>query len=242
MKKVAAFFDIDGTLYRDSLLTEVFKKFITYELVDRSKWYDDVKPFFTKYDRRQGDYDDYLMKIADIYKSTLIGLSKEHILHIADVVIAQKGDRVYRFTRDAIAKHKKMGHLVFAVSGSPLELVEVMAEKYGFDDYFGTIYVTDGEGKYNGEVIPMWDHISKAKALNMLVDKYDIDLKESFAYGDTSGDFSMFQMTGHPFAINPTKELLDIIKENQEVADKINIIVERKNVIYHLKDKDIVAE
>ncbi len=55
MKKIAAFFDIDGTLYRDSLLTEVFKKFVTYELVDRSKWYDDVKPFFTKYDRRQGE-------------------------------------------------------------------------------------------------------------------------------------------------------------------------------------------
>ena len=242
MKKIAAFFDIDGTLYRDSLLTEVFKKFVTYELVDRSKWYDDVKPFFTKYDRRQGEYDDYLMKIADIYKSTLIGLSKEHILHIADVAISQKGDRVYRFTRDAIAKHKQEGHLVFAVSGSPLELVKVMAEKYGFDDYFGTIYVTDENGKYNGEVVPMWDHISKAKALNELASKYDIDLSASYAYGDTSGDFSMFQMTGHPFAINPTKELLDIIKDDKVVADKINIIVERKNVIYHLKYKDIIAE
>lgn len=242
MKKIAAFFDIDGTLYRDSLLTEVFKKFVTYELVDRSKWYDDVKPFFTKYDRRQGEYDDYLMKIADIYKSTLIGLSKEHILHIADVAISQKGDRVYRFTRDAIVKHKQEGHLVFAVSGSPLELVKVMAEKYGFDDYFGTIYVTDENGKYNGEVVPMWDHISKAKALNELASKYDIDLSASYAYGDTSGDFSMFQMTGHPFAINPTKELLDIINDDKEVADKINIIVERKNVIYHLKYKDIIAE
>ena len=158
------------------------------------------------------------------------------------MAISQKGDRVYRFTRDAIAKHKQEGHLVFAVSGSPLELVKVMAEKYGFDDYFGTIYVTDENGKYNGEVVPMWDHISKAKALNELASKYDIDLSASYAYGDTSGDFSMFQMTGHPFAINPTKELLDIIKDDKVVADKINIIVERKNVIYHLKYKDIIAE
>ena len=27
MKKTAAFFDIDGTLYRETLMTELFKKF-----------------------------------------------------------------------------------------------------------------------------------------------------------------------------------------------------------------------
>ena len=67
MKKIAAFYDIDGTLYREGLITEVFKKFVTHELVDASKWHDDVKPFFMKYDRRQGEYDDYLRKMVDIY-------------------------------------------------------------------------------------------------------------------------------------------------------------------------------
>ena len=47
MKK-AAFFDIDGTLYREGLITEVFKKFITHELVDENKWHDEVKPSFMK--------------------------------------------------------------------------------------------------------------------------------------------------------------------------------------------------
>ena len=32
-KKIAAFFDIDGTLYRDSLMTEHFKKLIKYEVI-----------------------------------------------------------------------------------------------------------------------------------------------------------------------------------------------------------------
>lgn len=236
MKKIAAFFDIDGTLYRDSLITEVFKKFITHELVEPSRWYNEVKPAFTKYDRRQGNYDDYLMKMTDIYKSTLVGLSSEHILHIAKRVIEQKGDRVYRFTRDEIMRHQALGHLVFAVSGSPIELVEVMARKYNFDDYRGTIYVTDENGDYTGDVIPMWDHRSKFKALSELRDKYDIDMSQSFAYGDTTGDFSMFQMVGNPYAMNPTMELLAAIDNDQEVSEKIDIIVERKNVIYHLKN------
>lgn len=230
----AAFFDIDGTLYREGLITEVFKKFITYELVDVNKWHDEVKPSFMKYDRRQGEYDDYLNKMVEIYKQTLVGMSNAHILHIADTVIKQKGERVYTFTRDQIQSHKKDGTLVIAVSGSPLELVEAMAKKHEFDDFRGTEYVTDAQGKYTGEVIPMWDHRSKKKALLTLAEQYDIDLSESYAYGDTTGDFTMFELVGHPFAINPTKELIQKIKESEEVSKKTTIIVERKNMIYKL--------
>lgn len=237
--KTAAFFDIDGTLYREGLITEVFKKFITHELVDASKWHDEVKPSFMKYDRRQGEYDDYLNKMVDIYKQTLIGLSNVHILHIADTVIQQKGERVYTFTRDQILNHKKNGNMVIAISGSPLELVEAMAKKYQFDDCRGTIYVTDKEGKYTGEVIPMWDHKSKKKALLELAEQYDIDLENSYAYGDTTGDFTMFELVGHPYAINPTKELIEKIKSSEEVSKKITIIVERKNMIYKMNLENI---
>ena len=37
-KKVAAFFDIDGTLYREGLITEVFKKMIKCEIIEPEKW------------------------------------------------------------------------------------------------------------------------------------------------------------------------------------------------------------
>lgn len=237
--KTAAFFDIDGTLYREGLITEVFKKFITHELVDASKWHDEVKPSFMKYDRRQGEYDDYLNKMVDIYKQTLIGLSNVHILHIANTVIQQKGERVYTFTRDQILNHKKNGNMVIAISGSPLELVEAMAKKYQFDDCRGTIYVTDKEGKYTGEVVPMWDHKSKKKALLELAEQYDIDLENRYAYGDTTGDFTMFELVGHPYAINPTKELIEKIKSSEEVSKKITIIVERKNMIYKMNLENI---
>lgn len=234
MKKSAAFFDIDGTLYREGLITEVFKKFVSYELVDASKWYDEVKPAFMKYDRRQGEYDDYLMKMINIYTETLVGMSDEHIHHIASQVITQKGERVYTFTRDEILRHKQEGHYVFAVSGSPLELVTAMAKKYEFTDCRGTIYQIDDTHHYTGEVIPMWDHASKEKAIKELVEAYDIDLSESYAYGDTTGDFTMFELVGHPYAINPTKELLEKIMATPHVRNKIHVIVERKNVIYEI--------
>ena len=238
-KKIAAFFDIDGTIYREGLITEVFKKFITHELISESKWYDDVRPAYMKWDRRQGEYDDYLLKMTDIFKETTKGLSKEHVEHIARKVIAQKGDRVYIYTRDAIKKHQEAGHIVIAISGSPYELVNEMAKKYNFDDWRGTIYETDQNGIYTGTILPMWDHVSKEKALKELVEKYNIDLDKSYAYGDTMGDLTMLSLVAHPTAINPTHELLMQIKQNEDLQNKIDIIVERKDVMYKIDPKNM---
>src|SRR3712207_2867280 len=67
MKNIAAFFDIDGTLYREGLIAEVFKKLIKYEIVKPERWYNDVRRDFIKWDKREGDYDNYLLKMADVY-------------------------------------------------------------------------------------------------------------------------------------------------------------------------------
>ena len=234
MKKVAAFFDIDGTVYREGLITEVFKKLVKYEIIQSDKWYNEVRPEFLKWDKRQGNYDIYLLKMVDIYMDAIKGLKRDQIDFIAKRVVEQKGDRVYTFTRDKIKWHKDQGHIVITVSGSPYELVREMANKYGFDDFRGSTYVMNEHNMYTGEVIPMWDSISKEKAIRELVDIYDIDLNRSFAYGDTAGDFTMLKMVDNPYAMNPTKELLGKILDDNDLKEKINVIVERKDVTYNL--------
>lgn len=234
MKNIAAFFDIDGTIYREGLITEVFKKIIKYELVSENKWYKDVRPSYLKWDKRQGDYDTYLLKMVDIYTEAIKGIDKYHIDYIAKKVIEQKGDRVYTFSRERIKWHQEQGHIVIAISGSPIELVREMSKKYNMDDYKGTIYKLDDYNKYSGEVIPMWDRESKLSAIKEFEKKYNIDLSKSYAYGDTSGDITMFKSVGKPYAINPTKELLDNVMKDKEIRDKIKIIVERKDVTYGL--------
>ena len=234
MGRVAAFFDIDGTIYREGLITEVFKKIIKYELVESGKWYNDVRPAYLNWDKRQGDYDTYLLKMVDIYTDAIKGLDKFHIEYIAKKVINQKGDRVYTFSRERLKWHKDQGHIVIAISGSPSELVKEMSAKYDMDDFRGTIYELDSNNKYTGEVIPMWDSISKEKAILELKAKYDIDLNNSYAYGDTAGDFTMLKNAGIPYAINPTRELITKLMNDKDIRDKINIIVERKDSTYKL--------
>ncbi|MEN8078145.1 HAD-IB family hydrolase [Clostridioides difficile] len=234
MSKCAAFFDIDGTIYREGLITEVFKKIIKYDLVDENKWYKEVKPAYINWDKRQGDYDTYLLKMVDVYIEAIKGLDKYHIDYIAKKVIEQKGDRVYTFSRERIKWHKDRGDIVIAISGSPIELVREMSLKYNMDDYRGTIYKLDDDNKYNGDIIPMWDSVSKENAIKELCEKYDIDLSKSYAYGDTAGDFTMFKSVGIPYAMNPTRELITKIMDDESIKNKINIIVERKDVTYKL--------
>lgn len=234
MKATAAFFDIDGTLYREGLMTEVFKKLVKYEIIEEEKWYNEVMPEYQKWDKRQGNYDNYLLKMAGIYIEAVKGLHKYQIEFLAKNVVSQKGDRVYTYTRDKIAWHKKQGHKIIVISGSPFELVREMALKYGFDDFRGTRYIMDDNNIYTGEIIPMWDSRSKQAAIHELVDKYDIDLKCSYAYGDTAGDFSMFKLVGFPVCINPTRELLNKALDDAVIKDKIRIVVERKDVTYEL--------
>jgi phosphoserine phosphatase len=109
-----------------------------------------------------------------------------------------------------------------------------MAEKYGVTEYRGSIYKVDENNNFTGEIVQMWDSASKQKAIDELIEKYQVDLENSYAYGDTTGDFSMLKMMGNPVAINPNRELFLAIKDDEELAQKTTIIVERKDIIYKL--------
>ena len=225
MTAIAAFFDVDGTITREGLISEMFKKMVKYELIDESKWLDQVQPAFSRWNRRVGEYDHYLQKMVDVYLDTVKNTNPYHIAYIARKVIEQNGERVYTYTRARLKWHKEQGHRVIAISGSPIELVREMARLYGMDDYRGTVYEVGPDGVYSGAIRPMWDEMAE---------KYQVDLTQSYAYGDTAGDFTMLQLVGHPFAINPTRELLGKILQDGDLKTRVGIIVERKDVTYQM--------
>ncbi len=242
-RNIAAFFDIDGTIHRNSLLIEHFKLLLKYEYINVMSWEGKVKEKFSRWENRTGDYDDYLEELVEIYVEALKNFSKADMDFLAKRVIELKGNKVYKYTRSRLLYHIKNGHEVIIISGSPDFLVGKMAEKYNVKNYTASKYLTDENGIFTGEVIPMWDAKSKKKAIAEYCDKYDIDLEKSYAYGDTTGDFTMFKKVGNPVAINPAKKLLDKIKGDEELREKATIIVERKDVVYKLRpDMDIISD
>ena len=234
-KNIAAFFDIDGTIHRNSLLIEHFKMLVKYEYIDIMSWEGKVKEKFSKWETRTGNYDDYLEELVEAYVEALKNFKKKDMDFIAKRVIELKGNRVYKYTRDRLEYHIGKEHKVIIISGSPDFLVGKMAEKYGVKDYRGSEYIVNQNGVFTGEVKPMWDAKNKKKAIAEFCDKYDIDLSKSYAYGDTTGDLTMFKKAGNAIAINPAGRLLEKIKKDKELKEKVTIIVERKDVIYKFK-------
>jgi len=234
VKDVAAFFDIDGTIFRNSLMIEHFKKMIAFEIFSPEIWYTKVKKAFDEWEKRYGEFEQYLEILAGVYLQELKGINKEYVEFVAKHVIDSNWDMVYKYSRDQIEWHKSMGHKVFFISGSPDFLVSKMAEKYGVTEFRGTVYKVDSQNNYTGEIIRMWDSDSKKKELDDIIEKYNVDLVKSYAYGDTTGDLSMLRRMGNPVAINPNRELVTEIKKDKYLSKRIDIIVERKNVIYKL--------
>ncbi len=205
---IGAFFDIDGTLYRDSLVIEHFKKLIKFEVIDERIWLNNVEGSFVNWSRRSGDYEIYLEDLADSYQLALKGLNAKSIDFIAQKVIEKTWEKTYKYTRYMVEKHLALGHKVIFISGSPDFLVSKMAKKYSVTDFSSTKYILDDEGNFTGELVPMWDSKSKDREIKKYIKKYNIDMAKSYSYGDTLGDYSMLISTGNPVAINPNKKLI----------------------------------
>ena len=188
----------------------------------------ELKPHKNAWQNRELDYDDYLYTASKLYTKYISNKDILDVEFVAKKVIEKESKKLYRYTRDRIKWHKEQGHKIIFISGSPDFLVEKMAEKLGADLWFASQYLNDGN-KYSGEVIPMWDADSKKKIL----EKLPFNLDNSYSYGDTTGDFTMLQMTGHPTAINPNQKLLDKLNKERVAC---NIVVERKDVIYSIND------
>lgn len=233
-KKIAAFFDIDGTLVRTSLMLAHFERLVSYDIIEKTVYLNDIKPKSDEYHRRFLEYDNYLDIVSELYMKSLKGLKYDLIDYSAKQVVERNSDVVYTYTRDRIRWHQDNGHLVFFISGSPEFLVRHMAEKYRVTNYKGTIYKTDEDDYFTGDYIKMWDAVSKDKIIDEFSKEYDIGLEKSYSYGDTNGDISMLKRVGNPVAINPSSILLALIKDDEKLRHKVNIMVERKDVIYKI--------
>ena len=240
-KRVAAFFDIDGTLFRNSLLIEHFLKLSDSGILSKDIWLNEIGPLYEKYQNRFGAYEDYLDVAARVYQKKIIGLDKSIIDKYSKIVIEENKDKVYRFTRNAVERHKNSGDLIFFISGSPDYIVDDFARLYGATESISTKYIFNN-GKFSGEITPMWDNISKLSAVKRLTKKYNINLDCSYAYGDTNGDFTMFQMVGNPHAINPSYELISKLYKDIVLREKSIINIERKDVNYTFKLKDLEVD
>lgn len=229
MKKPIAVFDIDGTIFRNSLLIELHWKMVRRGLIPRAALAK-LDAFYWAWVKRQGTYEDYLQEVVKNFVESLKKKTVREVESAAKRVVEVQSDIVYRYTRDLIKKLSKT-HTLLAISGSPSIVVEAFAKKWDFEYFLATEYeIVDKEFTGNVVVVHAED---KEKALESLIKEHEFSLQGSIGVGDTESDIGIFDLVEEPICFNPTAKLLKVARERGW-----KVVVERKDAIYEIqKDK-----
>jgi HAD superfamily hydrolase (TIGR01490 family) len=223
-----AVFDIDGTLIRWQLYHAIADTLARQGHIEPGI-YQTMKDARMTWKRRAGgSFKDYERQVIDVYESILKTLSFRQFESAIDAVFDEYKDQVYTYSRDLIAKLKKEGYVLFAVSGSQTEIVAKVADYYGFDDYIGTVYERRSAG-FSGSVTTIGS-FQKDKSLRDLVKKHGVGSAGSIGVGDSASDIKMLQLVEQPIAFNPEQALFDHARINGW-----KIVIERKNMVYELE-------
>lgn len=230
MKAKLAIFDIDGTIFRSSLLIELINGLVEFGVFPGIAKKEMEKEYLAWLDRK-GSYEDYINKVIQIHLKYIKGCRRDAVEEVAREVVKREKDRVYRYTRDLIKDLKKQEYVLVAISGSPAYIVSKFAAVAGFDYCFGSEYEAH-ENIFTDKVINKEIFLDKAFVLKEFLRKEKIiaDLKESLAVGDTESDIAMLELVGHPVVFNPNMTLAAYA-----ASKGWQIVVERKDTIYNVK-------
>src|SRR5687768_2485688 len=140
-----AAFDIDGTLIRWQLYHAIADELAKKGLI-APEIFSSIKNARMLWKRRSGPeaFKVYERQLVIAYEKLLLGLKYSEFKKAARSVFDQYKDQVYTYTRDLIKQLKTDNYLLFAISGSQIEIVKLVANYYGFDEYVGTIYEHEG--------------------------------------------------------------------------------------------------
>jgi HAD superfamily hydrolase (TIGR01490 family) len=231
MKNNLAVFDIDGTIFRSSLVIELVNLLVEKKIFPKGL-NKEIEEDYVAWANRQGSYNNYISRVVDVYKKYIVGVEEELVKEASREVIEYQKNKVYVFTRELIKKLQNENYYLLAISGAPEVIVSEFSKALGFDEYYGSRYEVVN-GKFTGNITndTAW---TKHEILNNFVQKHkELDLKKAVGVGDSEIDVTFLELVGKPIAFNP-----DYILANYAKEKGWNVVVERKNVVYNIKDFD----
>jgi HAD superfamily hydrolase (TIGR01490 family) len=224
-----AFFDIDGTVFRSSLLIELVDKLIEESLFPPEAR-DSFEPLMLTWRSREGTYEQYIEAVIKTFLEHIKGVHYGEFADIGRRVVAVQSKHVYRYARDLIHTLKKDGYYIVAISQSPKTILDEFCGQYGFDKVYGRYYEIGPQDRFTGEVLG--EHLiqNKANIAKRVFDRNpNLSVEHSVAVGDTEGDIPLLEFVYKPVCFNPNQSLYNYAKRMGW-----EVVVERKDVIYHL--------
>lgn len=227
MQKVA-FFDIDGTVFRSSLIIELVGRLIREEIFPRNT----AELYEAEYEawlNREGGYEDYVNAVVSAFMTSIRGVLYGDLADIGRLVVAEQSKHVYRYTRDLITDLKVQGYFLVAISQSPKTILDEFCTSYGFDKVYGRLYELGPQDKFTGKMIDVHLIQNKANIVHRVAENEEVIFKDSVGVGDTEGDIPLLESVEKAICFNPNRSLYDYARQMGW-----KVVVERKDVIYEL--------
>jgi HAD superfamily hydrolase (TIGR01490 family) len=203
---VAAFFDVDGTLTRTTILHPL----VWYQRAHLSRprflcWYAGLVldvPRLVWIDRRSRS------RVNVVFFRRYAGLPEGELRNWHRRTFADNlRRRLYPAAASCLEEHRRLGHRIVLVTGGVDFVMQPLAEQVGAAELMAT-HLVARDGLLTGDLAgPPIAHGRKAELVRDYAEKHGIDLGESFAYTDSYGDLPMLECVGHPAAVNADRRL-----------------------------------
>ena len=199
----AAFFDIDNTIMRGSSIVALAKGmadrdyFTTSEVVDFT-WKQ------LKYVLSGRENMDDMAQATENGLLFVKGRAPREIQDMAEQAYDERMvGRLWAGTVELAEAHQALGHEVWLVSATPVEVADIIARRLGLTGGLGTIAEV-AEGQYTGRLSGVPLHgAAKVEVIQNLAAARGLDLERCAAYSDSANDIPMLSTVGCPVVINP---------------------------------------
>ena len=204
-RPTAAFFDLDKTIIAKSSTLAFSREFQAGGLISRRAM---LRSAYAQFVFFTGGADhDQMDKMRQFMSQLCAGWDVATVREIVhDTLTNIVEPLVYEEAVRLMDEHRAEGRDVVIVSASGAEVVEPIGEMLGADRVVAT-RMEIVEGKYTGNIDYYAYAEEKARAIERLAETVGYDLAESYAYSDSITDVHMLEVVGHPFAVNPDREL-----------------------------------
>jgi HAD superfamily hydrolase (TIGR01490 family) len=216
LKTIAAFFDVDGTLFTG----HVWRGMLKYFQDTRGKWpvrwfwYYHMPSYFLRKakliseERFRGPWAKNLTWLARGWRVDQLQGMYDWVAHTYSAPLRRED------TIAKLAEHNAQGHLTVLVSTGFTGLIDTIGQTVGAQIAIGTdIKMKDGHA--TGGIIPPLV-IGAQKGIEtkkrLAARGLDVDFENSFAYADSITDLGLFEMVGNPRPVYPDAELAALAK------------------------------
>ena len=205
-KKTVAFFDVDGTLLKSTIVHYyIWMRAAKVSVPLKQLWLVGFLPKIVYYLVLDSVS---RTRFNQVFYRNYRGMNAEQTRELSlEMFETYLRPKIFAEATSQIQEHKEQGAAVVLVTGSLDFIVQPIADYLAVDAVLAP-QLREENGQFTGELTTApFIGEAKAKAMRDYADQHEISLEESYAYGDSQSDLPMLECVGNPVVVNPGKAL-----------------------------------